>query len=402
MERLSDWISEKATKDWRIYAKRLSANDTGQTGSHQSGTLLAKKEAEALFPQLANNQSLNPDTYISMCISSHSFPELNIRAVHYNNKYFDGTRDEYRLTRWSQGFSGSPLLAPDSTGAIAIFAFYTPDNNKNAEHLDVWICDGLEEEKQFEAQVGEVVPGFFIYGGGDTLFGGIVPALGESGCRINLPDTWKELFPAGEEIVAYMDTAFKYRGKTPDSLIVERRNKEYALFRQIEELHFMGKISAGFSTFEEFIQLANSVGNRRKSRSGRSLELHLQRVFKQFGLDSFDAQCITEGRKKPDFIFPSCQKYHDLGYPDQKLRMLGVKTTCKDRWRQILNEADRISQIHLFTLQEGVSVNQFQEMQTEGVSLVVPSTLHKSYPEKIRNDLLSLDGFIKETKRLYS
>lgn len=30
--------------------------------------------------------------------------------------------------------------------------------------------------------------------------------------------------------------------------------------------------------------------------------------------------------------------------------MLAVKTTCKDRWRQILNEADKIHQVHLFTL----------------------------------------------------
>ena len=26
--------------------------------------------------------------------------------------------------------------------------------------------------------------------------------------------------------------------------------------------------------------------------------------------------------------------------------MLGVKTTCKDRWRQVLSEADRIPQKH--------------------------------------------------------
>lgn len=401
MERFLDWISDKTTRDWKIYIKRLSANDTGQTGSHQAGPLLAKKEAEALFPQLAGSQGRNPDTHIPVQISSHSFPELVIRAVYYNNKRFGGTRDEYRLTRWNQGVSGSPLLEPDNTGAIAIFAFYAPDANKNAEHLDVWVCADLDEEEQLEAQVGEVVPGLFIFGGGDILLGGIAPARGVPDSRMSLPDSWKELFPAGEEIVTYMDTAFKYRGKTPDSLIIERRNMEYTLFRQIEELHFMDKIRSGFSTFEEFVQLANSIGNRRKSRSGRSLELHLQRIFQQSGLDSFDVQCVTEGKKKPDFVFPSCEKYHDQGYPPQKLRMLGVKTTCKDRWRQILNEADRISQIHLFTLQEGVSVNQFQEMQTEGVSLVVPSVLHKSYPEKVRGSLLSLDTFIKETKRLY-
>lgn len=58
--------------------------------------------------------------------------------------------------------------------------------------------------------------------------------------------------------------------------------------------------------------------------------------------------------------------------------MLAVKTTCKDRWRQVLNEADKINNIHLFTLQEGVSLTQFREMQSAGVKLVVPLPLHKN------------------------
>lgn len=80
--------------------------------------------------------------------------------------------------------------------------------------------------------------------------------------------------------------------------------------------------------------------------------------------------------------------------------MLAVKTTCKDRWRQAINEADRIDKIHLFTLQEGVSVNQFQEMKDAGVTLIVPKPLHIKYPEKIRNELMSLSDFILEIKNI--
>ena len=67
--------------------------------------------------------------------------------------------------------------------------------------------------------------------------------------------------------------------------------------------------------------------------------------------------------------------------------MLVVKTTCKDRWRQILNEADRIPVKHLFTLQEGVSVNQFQEMCESNVRLVVPKPLINKY-------LLEIQGYL--------
>ena len=83
------------------------------------------------------------------------------------------------------------------------------------------------------------------------------------------------------------------------------------------------------------------------------------------------------------------------------LRMLAVKTTCKDRWRQILNEANRIETPHLLTLQEGVSENQHREMESEGVKLVVPKPLHKKYPKGVREKLTSLDEFIRSTATLY-
>ncbi|HHK5661726.1 TPA: type II restriction endonuclease, partial [Serratia marcescens] len=202
------------------------------------------------------------------------------------------------------------------------------------------------------------------------------------------------------EIIEYLPKIFKFKGETPDKLLLERREKEYDLFRQVEELHVLDKVKEGFDSVEEFIELANSVSNRRKSRSGKSLEIHLEKIFVANGLLKFTTQSVTEGKKKPDFLFPSEIDYHNLGYPAEKLRMLAVKTTCKDRWRQAINEADRIDKIHLFTLQEGVSVNQFQEMKDAGVTLIVPKPLHIKYPEKIRNELMSLSDFILEIKNI--
>src|SRR5690606_20018622 len=134
----------------------------------------------------------------------------------------------------------------------------------------------------------------------------------------------------------------------------------------------------------DFIIVANSIANRRKEGSGRSMELNLEYTFREEGLSIFDTQCRTEVNKRPDFIFPGCDAYHDNRYPDDRLRMLGVKTTVKDRWRQILNEANRIRNPFLFTLQQGVSENQFNEMKEENVTLVVPATLKDAFPESIR------------------
>ena len=80
--------------------------------------------------------------------------------------------------------------------------------------------------------------------------------------------------------------------------------------------------------------------------------------------------------------------------------MLTAKTTCKDRWRQVLNEANRIPQKHLLTLQEGVSEGQFREMHEAGVQLVVPLGLHDSYPESVRPHLITLESFIGDVRLL--
>ena len=80
--------------------------------------------------------------------------------------------------------------------------------------------------------------------------------------------------------------------------------------------------------------------------------------------------------------------------------MLAVKTTCKDRWWQILNEARRIDRKHLLTLQEGVSEKQFREMEEAQVQLVVPEPLIKTYPKSVRPHLQTLESFIADIRLL--
>lgn len=80
--------------------------------------------------------------------------------------------------------------------------------------------------------------------------------------------------------------------------------------------------------------------------------------------------------------------------------MLGVKTTVRDRWRQVISEADRIDQKHLLTVQEGVSENQFEEMRVAGIQLVVPRSLIASYPRSIQTRLRTLEEFIGDVRML--
>lgn len=112
----------------------------------------------------------------------------------------------------------------------------------------------------------------------------------------------------------------------------------------------------------------------------------------------FDEQAVTEDNKKPDFLFPNAECYHNFQFPAEDLTMLGAKTTCKDRWRQVINEADRIWPKHLFTLQPGISKNQLKEMADNQVKLVVPHKNISTFPLEFQSSLIDLSGFIAMVK----
>ncbi|OJH49006.1 type II site-specific deoxyribonuclease [Methanohalophilus portucalensis FDF-1] len=182
----------------------------------------------------------------------------------------------------------------------------------------------------------------------------------------------------------------------PDRELLQWLDVEYSLFKAIEYDRYLHFIEKPFSSIDSLVEAANTILNRRKSRAGKSLENHLSEIFTMNNLP-FTSQPTTEGRKKPDFIFPGKDYYFDNNYK-KNLVFLASKTTCKDRWRQILNEADRIKQKHLFTLQQGISEYQMDEMADNGVILVVPEKYKSTYPSAYSDEILSLKEFISHVE----
>lgn len=77
-------------------SKTLSSNDTGETGGHQAGILIPKGgEVLEFFPVL-NDEEKNPRTYLYFIDDVNKRWKFNF--IYYNNKFFGGTRNEYRLT----------------------------------------------------------------------------------------------------------------------------------------------------------------------------------------------------------------------------------------------------------------------------------------------------------------
>jgi hypothetical protein len=404
---VTDWIREYGKPGTIWYAKRLSANDTLASKSHQAGPYIPKEFLFHVFPSLNQPEARNPDHRFNLYIDSHADHRV-ARAVWYNNGLSGrgGTRNETRLT----GFGGqrSALLDPDNTGGLAVFVF-TPIAPPATPECHVWVCLDSTQEDLFEERLGPVEPKTHVKWEPGAIpsfdqFG--IPARSRNTCHLSeqeMPPSWLQKFPTGEEIIRKTLELRPHTGMNPDVRLLERRKCEYEIFLSVEQAVYLPRIQGGFTTIDDFIGLAQTVLQSRKSRSGNSLEFQAREIMAEEGLRSgtdFVNRPEIEGGKRPDFLFPSKAAYDDLSFPDNRLRMLAAKTTCKDRWRQVINEANRIPIKHLLTLQEGVSEGQFQEMREAGVHLVVPAGLHAAYPPPVRAHLISFESFIGETRLL--
>jgi len=404
----ASWLSVFSASTWLWYAKRLSGNDTLANGTHQAGPYVPKNVLFQVFPPLDNPERENPDVRFRISIDSHG-DEREVRAVWYNNKLFGGTRNEARMT----GFGGidSALLDSENTGALAIFAF-RPDADSNDIGCNVWICRNPEEEELAESHVGVIEPGKWVlhkFDGTSELERLADEQIARTDCWLSdneIPPSWLLEFPSGMEVIQKaIELRPEFSGYPPDKRLLKRRDCEFELFRSLEQAIELPRIKGPFSSIEQFLDIAQSILQRRKSRSGRSLELHLREIFLEESLTEetdFSYQPISELGKQPDFIFPSITCYHNQTFPDENLRMLAVKTTCKDRWRQVLNEANRIGKKHLLTVQQGISLNQFREMCAHDIQLVVPADIITLYNKDIRTEIMTLDRFIGEVKTLDS
>lgn len=359
------------------FCKFISANDAGATGAHQSGLYIPKEAWSILFDS-PGTRGKNKDRFVT--IKWQDDFETESRFIYYGQR----TRNEYRITRFGRGF---PYLQSEYVGALFILVQISSD------YYHGYVLESDEEIESFFASVGiSASETNALIGSGrsphppnyESLFAEYIASL-----SVYFPETTEVSRKAREfhGLVRGNDL------RSADSLLLGWLDTEYALFRAIEQDRYKERIRTPFTSVEELVECANTLLNRRKSRAGKSLEHHLSEVFTLSGL-SYGTQTITEGNKKPDFIFPGGEAYHDPDYDEDRLLFLGAKTTCKDRWRQILNEADRIPVKHLFTLQQGISENQLREMYSHGVVLVVPKPYIGSFPAMFRDRIVSLDSFV--------
>ena len=365
------------------YCKFLSANDSGETGGHQAGILISKKAKSMLFDDI---QELRGIVKRKALISWMEDITTESTFTYYQSK------NELRITSFGRGF---PYLNPEDTGALFVFTkqdrehysgyFLYIEDDINS-FLDAFGLSPTETNSIIDKQIT-------LTAQEEIAINRFIEAL-----TVDFPSS-EVMSRTAREIQNTVYNHNEFMRSNPDRKIIEWTDTEYKLFRALEHYRYGEMIRTGFSTVEDFIEVANQVLNRRKSRAGKSLEHHISAIFDANNIE-YEEQVRTEGNKRPDFIFPSGRAYHDLSFPVDRLISLASKTTCKDRWRQVINEADRLrdKNKYLLTLQQGISTPQLMEMEEERVILVVPRPYIASYPREQQSKIWSIKKFVDYVK----
>lgn len=402
---LEHWLAGYDRPGSVFCVRRLSANDTGATGGHQSGIYLPNEIGRTAFPGLRWDERDNDTVWLGFRLASHDGKEHLAVFKRYHR-----TKRECRVTRLGDRGRPSPLLDPENTGALLVLCFLQEEPGRNAVRLEAWLCRTEEEERLVEDWFGRPVePGMVFWTAGLRSGEGRPTELPEErkarrkATGLDLPGKWLGRFPDPAELVAAAANCVP-DDAPPDVRLLARRAAEFTLFARVEKAFVERRLGGGFADADEFLTFANSVLNRRRARSGLSLELQVERVLleERFvpGVHFEREPRVDGGRSRPDFLFPNAACYADPGYPADGLRMLAAKTTLKERWRQILDEAARIWPKHVLTLDEGLGPAVLSEMTEKGLRVVVPAPNLRRYPPDHVPKLVAFGDLLGELKGL--
>ncbi len=381
--RAADQAIEAALSSGRALLKVISPNDVGTTGSHQAGFWLPKSEWEFFSP---TEPTAGINFKHPIRITWQDGRATDSVVTWYGQK----TRREFRLTRFGPGF---PFRSAESLGGLLVLVEQQP-----RESYLAFVLDTESEIEEIQAALGvELLRSSVLYDAGAPRdSGGIDRCLEnrflEAVGGLNAFPTTLEMADIARHILNHCVRGFE--AQSADARLMRAVETEYRLFQRLERQLHEPEITRGFQSVDDFLRKAQSLLQRRKSRAGKSLEHHICHLIGSRQLP-FEAQAQVDGTSI-DVLIPGIAEYRNKSYPEHRLLALAVKTTCKDRWRQVTREAPRAAWKHLLTIQRGISDAQVTEMQQARVQLVVPSELHSEYSKFAQRQLWSVERFLSE------
>lgn len=212
--------------------------------------------------------------------------------------------------------------------------------------------------------------------------------------KVDMPTNAQLCEKAAKEYLRSHDSAYI---KSNFSNLIDELNKQvykkYLEAQLIEGQHIIEeRITSGLENlYEEFDSFFMSVFQSRKSRAGGAFEFIIQELFLRLGYP-FSTQVNIEGAK-PDFVLPSDEYFRE--YPLGSI-IFTAKRTLRERWRQVVTEANKGYGFFLATIDSKVSSSQINQMEKHKVHMVVPESLHGSIEHyKQASNVISFEDFFK-------
>ena len=386
-----------------VGAKRLSRVDAEPTSSNQHEIGTTKAMRRSFLPE--NGPRKFEAVYVWMGRDDDPI-WVEGTATHYDTRAGQPTRSpEWRLY-YPRNAVTEVMTAGDALFLTLhkngkLYFIVAPEHSTSEQQLS-WLF-GVEPDDRFDTRE--------IPGDGPTLDYATRLVLSEIGIELEDADG-----DALDGIIERFGTDFPktsvfsraardslpdvHARADPDAALVAWLDHEEAMFYRLERRAVARRLEQGFGgedaiDVDGFLKFSLSVQNRRKSRRGLSLENHIQAILEAHDIDH-KHNAKTEHGHKPDFLFPSQEAYDAApasGAPH--LAMLGAKSTCKERWRQVLTEANKIPYKHLLTLEPGITEPQTDQMVKSDLQLVVPNSIQAWYTEDQRAWLWGFGDFIR-------
>lgn len=384
---LCDEAVTNVLRHGRALLKFITPNEVGLTGGHQKGFYIPKPVWNSFTP-FPPTKGVNNDHPVEVSWYDGRVTRSTVKW------YGTDSRSEYRLTGFNRE-RGFPHISPERVGSLLVLV---------PERIDLFHAFVLESDDDvtdLQAGLGIEVHDKWAF------FDASLPLMQretEDEClsrRFEIFAQALDDFPvtaafAQEAREGLLNCALAFASDPSDKRLSALVDAEYRLFRMVERKICTPVITQTFATIDDFLAVAQSVLQRRKSRAGKSLEHHVEYLLRESAVP-FVTQPEVDGTR-PDILIPGKAEYVDPEWPVEKLFVLGLKTTCKDRWRQVIQEAPRIPKKHILTLQNGISVPQMEQMKEASVALVVPKNLHDTYPPTTRGQLLTVEAFIQAVR----
>ena len=396
----------------RIYLKKLSLNDwqwSDNPKAHQGGPYIPHADRDAgFFPALTAMERAAGEPPILEAWFDIIWPQnggeiKRARLVNYRSK-----GEETHLTNVVkepfQRISPASLLLitrkkPDAgprqyTALIADSASAPYDYLRDLFRFDTDFVSGFFDPGRAEADAGQRVL-TFLEQALDAWRKGTLQEFAKG--HATVPGTTDMAAMAQSQYLKAqgLSSLDPFSMDAPGDAVMQiSRDIEYRLFQDFEmkmrSMQLIGIIlglDSGKMTVERALRslisdfalvdkVLLSAAQQRKSRAGKSFELHIERLLRD-GSVPHEVQVVIASKKRPDFVLPSYRMYMDDQRSNDAALVLSAKTTLRERWKQVHSEI-RNCELYLATVDENVAASAIVEMGEAGIRLVVPESLKTS------------------------